>query len=318
MQKLQLSALVTRYAPTPSGYLHIGNVYSFLLTWLLARKNAGQILLRIDDLDRERVRPEYVENIFRVLEWLGMDWDLGPKSADEFQRQYSQEHRMELYRQMLEKLEAQRLVFACDCSRKKLKEIGAGSVYPGTCKKRNLDLAAENVAWRLNTEDPLKLKYQEFGQDTVETTLPASQQYFVVKRRDDIPPYHLASLADDLHFGVNFIVRGHDLYDSTLDQLYLAEKVQAQAFLRSTFFHHPLILDHNVKLSKSQKASPVLDEFYPDKARLFRKLGAWLGLAPDQAGSLEEIARHFSPGLIRDLALPLFNICGIVFTLGWL
>lgn len=305
MQKLQLPALVTRYAPTPSGYLHIGNVYSFLLTWLLARKNAGQILLRIDDLDRERVRAEYIENIFRVLEWLGLDWDLGPKSADEFQRQFSQEHRIGLYRQMLENLQAQRLVFACACSRKLLKDKGTGSVYPGTCKKRNINLAAKNVGWRLNTDEPLRLKYQEFGQGTVETILPASQQYFVVKRRDDLPAYHLASLADDLHFGINFIVRGHDLYDATLVQLYLGEKLEAQAFLRSTCFHHPLILDHNVKLSKSQKASPVLEEFYPDKTRLFRKLGVLLGLAPDQAGSLEDIARHFSPKLIGNLAFPL-------------
>ena len=302
MHKLQLPSLVTRYAPTPSGYLHIGNVYSFLITWLLARKNTGQILLRIDDLDRDRVRPEYVENIFSVLEWLGLDWELGPKSVDEFQSQYSQEHRMGLYRQILEKLKAQHLVFACDCSRKQLRKTEAGPVYPGTCKKRNISLSAENVAWRLNTDEQLKLKHQEYGKGTVETVLPASQQYFVVKRRDGLPAYHLASMADDLHFGVNFIVRGHDLYDSTLAQLYMGEKVQAQGFLRSTFFHHPLILDHNVKLSKSQNASPVLEEFYPDKTRLFRKLGALMGLAPDQAGSLEEIARHFSPKLIRNLA----------------
>ena len=270
----------------------------------MARKNAGQILLRIDDLDQDRVRPEYVENIFRVLEWLELDWDFGPKSAGELKKQYSQEHRMGHYQQMLGELESNGRTFACDCSRKQLREKDAGSVYPGTCKKRNISLSAENVAWRLNTDEPLKLKYQEYGKGTIETKLPASQQYFVVRRRDGLPAYHLASMADDLHFGVNFIVRGHDLYDATLAQLYLAEMLQAQAFMHSTFFHHPLILNHNAKLSKSQKASPVLDEFYPDKKRLFRKVGAWMGLAPDQADSLEEIARYFSPNHIRNLASP--------------
>ncbi|MEQ8535610.1 MAG: glutamate--tRNA ligase family protein, partial [Imperialibacter sp.] len=105
MQKLQLPAPITRFAPTPSGFLHIGNIYSFLITWLLARKNNGQILLRIDDLDQERVRPEYVENIFRTLEWFGLDWDLGPSSVEQFEKEYSQLRRMEWYEAALQKLE---------------------------------------------------------------------------------------------------------------------------------------------------------------------------------------------------------------------
>ncbi len=305
MQKKQLPAIVTRYAPTPSGFLHIGNVYSFLLTWLIARKNAGQILLRIDDLDRERVKMEYVEDIFRVLGWLGLDWDMGPRSVDEFQQRYSQVHRMQHYRQTLDILAEQQLAFACECSRKQLKEMGADLIYPETCKNKEIALDTPDVAWRLNTGMPAALDLNEYNQGKQKVELPPSQQYFIVKRRDGIPAYHLASLVDDVHFKVNFVVRGLDLYDSTVAQLYLAQKLNITSFEQATFFHHPLILEGSEKLSKSQKASSVLADFYPDKANLFRKLGSWMGLLPDQCSSAQEILRHFSESQFPRLSNPL-------------
>ena len=88
----------TRIAPTPSGYLHPGNAWSFLLTWLLARRDGGSIHLRIDDMDTARFRPEYIEDIFASLEWLGLDWDTGPRSLTEIQSTHSQHLRLERYR----------------------------------------------------------------------------------------------------------------------------------------------------------------------------------------------------------------------------
>lgn len=301
-QTISKPALITRFAPTPSGYLHIGNVYSFLLTWLIARKNTGKILLRIDDLDQERVRREYVDNIFRVLDWLELGWDLGPKTPEEFYKEYSQLSRMGLYSEKLTDLQKEGLVFACRCTRKMLRETGAGPAYPGNCKGAGISLDSPDVSWRLDTAEPLRLSFREFAQGEKTDVLPNAQHFFVVKRKDGVPAYHLASLVDDMHFGVNFIVRGQDLYESTLSQLYLAAKAGAAGFAKSTFFHHPLIFEKQAKLSKSQNASPVLTEFYPDKARLFIKLGSWLGLEPDESDSLEAIFKNADTGSFAKIA----------------
>ncbi len=107
----------TRIAPTPSGYLHLGNVLSFALTAALARRSGASILLRIDDLDRERVSREYVEDIFETLNFLGIPWDEGPRNVGEYERAWSQVHRLGMYREALERLRERRKVFACDCSR---------------------------------------------------------------------------------------------------------------------------------------------------------------------------------------------------------
>lgn len=299
LQQLQKPALITRLAPTPSGFLHIGNVYSFLATWLMARKNHGQILLRIDDLDRERVRPEYVENIFRTLEWLGLDWDLGPSGVEEFERHYSQRHRTGLYRQALDELQRSGQVFACDCSRKKLKDLGTDDSYPGICLTRQLNLSGQDVAWRLNTSGTGAVALTTWDGRKQEVPLPPSQAHFIVRRRDEVPAYHLASVVDDVHFGVNTIVRGSDLYDSTLAQLCLAGAMGIRAFSDARFLHHVLILDQGEKLSKSQQSPSVIDGFYPDRARLFRKVGAWLGLEDGQCESLTDMLQFFSAGKLN-------------------
>ncbi|MEQ9098845.1 MAG: glutamate--tRNA ligase family protein [Imperialibacter sp.] len=294
LQKLQLPAPITRFAPTPSGFLHIGNIYSFLFTWLLARKNNGQILLRIDDLDQERVKPEYVENIFRTLEWLGLDWDLGPFSVQQFEKEYSQLQRMELYEAAFQTLEREGAVFGCDCSRKLVKKLIEEHNYEGICQHKGLELHGHDISWRLKTDGMAVVKMKRYKQGLSVEELPYSQSHFVVRRRDGIPAYHLASVVDDGHFGVNTIVRGEDLFESSVAQLYLAEKLGLTAFSEAEFFHHPLIMGGGVKLSKSQRSSAVLDEFSQDKPRLLRKLGSWLALPPEACGSLDELLKAFS------------------------
>ncbi|CAD5270763.1 MULTISPECIES: glutamate--tRNA ligase family protein [unclassified Imperialibacter] len=294
MQKLQLPAPITRFAPTPSGFLHVGNVYSFLITWLLARKNNGQILLRIDDLDQERVRPEYVESIFRTLEWLGLDWDLGPSSVQQFEKEYSQLRRMELYETALQNLKKEEAVFGCDCSRKLVKKLIEEHNYKGICQYKGLDLDDHDISWRLKTDGMAVVQMKRYKQALSVEELPYSQSHFVVRRRDGIPAYHLASVVDDEYFGVNMIARGEDLFESSVAQLYLAEKLGLRAFSQAEFFHHALIMDEGRKLSKSQQSSAVLDEFSQDKAKLLRKLGGWLGVPPEACGSLEEMMKQFS------------------------
>jgi glutamyl-tRNA synthetase len=110
--------LRTRIAPTPSGFLHAGNAVNFLITHELARAARGTLLLRIDDLDAERARPEYLDDIFRSLEWLGIDWDEGPTGPEDFLRNWSQRSRIERYSELLLGLRKGGHLYACECSRK--------------------------------------------------------------------------------------------------------------------------------------------------------------------------------------------------------
>lgn len=243
--------LKTRIAPTPSGYLHLGNVFSFALTAFLAENCGARILLRIDDLDRERVRPEYIQDIFDTLHFLELPWHEGPRDATMFANEYAQEHRMPLYRQALEQLKEDERIFACNCSRKRILAQNEQGIYTGTCIHKHLDPDTTDVSWRLYTPPAAVLQYH--GSDgPAEAVLPATQQYFIVRKKDTFPAYQLASVVDDIFFGVDLTVRGQDLYDSTLAQLYLAQALSKPSFGNTVFYHHDLLLAlSGDKLSKS-------------------------------------------------------------------
>ena len=143
----------TRIAPTPSGFLHLGNVVSFVRTVALGKRMGGKVLLRIDDMDRERVEKEYVQDIFDTLEFLELPWDEGPRNVGEFEREWSQAHRMGLYREALAVLREGRGLFACNCSRAQVLRDSEDGVYSGTCREKGTSLDAENVSWRLRTDE---------------------------------------------------------------------------------------------------------------------------------------------------------------------
>lgn len=241
----------TRIAPTPSGFLHLGNAYSFLLTEALAKKYQANILLRIDDMDRERSEDTYVLDIFDTLNFLGINWQEGPKDMTGFKADFSQIHRLSLYNNILEKLKEKGCVYACTCSRSEILKKNKNGFYDGTCRHKNIPLESGQVNWRLNTSEKLSLRVKTL-QGYTDTFLPDSMNDFVVRKKDGLPAYQLTSLADDLYFEVDLIVRGEDLWASTLAQLYLAAVLNEDRFLNSTFHHHPLLLSHtNEKLSKS-------------------------------------------------------------------
>jgi len=241
----------TRLAPTPSGYLHIGNVLSFAITAALAKQYGAKILLRIDDVDRERTDKKYVQDIFDTLSFIGIPCDEGPWNIAEYENKYSQVHRMGLYRNALDALRAGGHVFACDCSRAQVAAINADSTYPGTCLHKGLALDAENVSWRLNTDANVTLRMKTFD-GVADESLPASMAYFVVRKKDGFPAYQLTSVIDDMHFGIDLVVRGEDLRGSTLAQLYLSQLLGKQDFANVTFYHHPLLTNaQGEKLSKT-------------------------------------------------------------------
>jgi glutamyl/glutaminyl-tRNA synthetase len=239
----------TRLAPTPSGFLHLGNVLSFAITASLARKSGAKTLLRIDDLDQARVNKEYIQDIFDTLNFLEIPWDEGPRDAKEFEEHYSQLHRMDLYRAALKQLADEGLVFACTCSRKQTN---------CTYMDKQIPLDTENASWRLITGIHHQLSVKGYNGETIKAALPAEMKNFIVKKKDGFPAYQLTSVIDDLFYGVDLIVRGDDLWPSTLAQHELALALGKSAFGDIAFYHHPLLMGiSGKKLSKSAGATSV-------------------------------------------------------------
>ncbi|TAE25383.1 MAG: tRNA glutamyl-Q synthetase [Candidatus Kapaibacterium sp.] len=249
----------SRIAPTPSGFLHRGNAFSFVLTWLLTRSSAGGSLhLRIDDLDAERIRPEYIQDIFETLEWLGVDYDSGPRSVQDFDKNWSQKRRVEAYTQALARLREQRLVFACECSRRTVGAFTEQGLYTGICRTKELLFDEPNYAWRFRSESSAESHLVDIVQGEMRLHSTDVIGDAVLRRKDGIPAYHIASLVDDELDGINFIVRGQDLLPSSVVQQALARHLGYEHFLRVAFLHHPLLLDGaSQKLSKSKGADSL-------------------------------------------------------------
>jgi len=241
----------TRIAPTPSGFLHTGNAVSFLLTYCLAKSGNGKLLLRIDDLDRERYRKEYVEDIFYALDWLGIYCDEGPSSVADFENYWSQHKRLSLYEDALKSSLDKERVYACDCTRKNLVASGSYPVYHGKC--RNLKNSfLENSAWRWKIKTDTCIHWADMFRSHIQINLFEQMGDFVVRQKNGLPSYQLGSYVDDLHFNITHIIRGADLLTSTAAQLYMATCWQSTAFQHIHFGHHPLITNKNgQKLSKS-------------------------------------------------------------------
>ncbi len=285
----------TRIAPTPSGLLHEGNGANFLLTYTFAKAYNGHILLRIDDLDAERMRLEYLEDIFRTLDWLGIEWDEGPISVFDFQDNWSQQHRLHLYQNMLKKLCDTEGVYACNCSRKQIKELSINGLYPQTCRFKNINFEEKETAWRIHTAETtiLSFKNYDLNSKTIinnQSTISNTVGDFVIKQKNGLPAYQVASLADDVYFGINFIVRGSDLLPSTGAQIFLAKQLGERQFTESIFIHHGLLTNvQGEKLSKSKGSIALAEWRKAGKTPeiLIKQVAKWLNLP--EIGNLNEI-----------------------------
>lgn len=250
---------VTRFAPSPTGRLHLGHAYSALRAHDYARARGGAFRLRVEDIDPGRVRPEFVDGIFADLAWLGLAWD-----GD----MLFQSQRLDLYRAALDRLRAQGLLYPCFCTRKAIAaEIAAsasaphgpdGPVYPGTCRRlgaaeRDRLAAATPHAWRLDVAAALHPGTLTWCNDGTEVIATPERFGDVVLARKDAPAsYHLAVTIDDAAQGVTDVVRGKDLFEATHVHCLL------QALLglpTPSYHHHPLILgDDGRRLAKSDGA----------------------------------------------------------------
>jgi glutamyl/glutaminyl-tRNA synthetase len=253
-----MSRRLARLAPTPSGYLHRGNAINFLVTARLASLTKARLLLRIDDLDAERVRPEYVEDIFRSLDQLGIRWDDGPSGPGELSEQWSQQLRMPRYLALLEVLRDRGVLYACTCSRKDLRAASQDGQCPGTCRDRGLSLDTPDAAWRLRLPLSSRVKVPPLHGPGWELDLHTAMGDPVLRQRQGRPAYQVASLVDDEHMGVDLVVRGADLLPSSACQLYMAQLVGLPTFAKVRFVHHGLVLDAaGGKLSKSAGAASL-------------------------------------------------------------
>jgi glutamyl-tRNA synthetase/glutamyl-Q tRNA(Asp) synthetase len=231
-------APITRFAPSPTGYLHLGHVVNAIYVWGVTRALGGRVLLRIEDHDRIRSRPAFEASILQDLEWLGFEPDQGLVPV------YRQSDHDRRYRRALEQLRITEQVYACMCSRKEI----SGERYPGTCRGRGIDeTAGRGVRVAL---DPSPERFQDLLLGSIEQ-VPAEQcGDLLVKDRDGHWTYQFAATVDDLLQQVDLVIRGEDLLTSTGRQIKLARMLGRE--MPPYFLHHPLIVkEDGAKLSKA-------------------------------------------------------------------
>lgn len=245
---------VTRFAPSPNGRLHLGHALSAIVAHDLARAGDGRFLLRIEDIDGPRSRPELAEEFRRDLAWLGLAWNEVP----------AQSTRLERYAAAAEALRARGLLYPCTCTRKEIEETGArpgleGLIYPGTCKKRKPD-PARPAAWRLDAEKALALTGPLMWEDALAGPQPVDLSGLgdVVLLRKDLPAsYHLAVTLDDAADGVTLVTRGADLFAAS----HIHRTLQALLGLPvPQWHHHPLLVGPDGEKLAKRRGSPALAE----------------------------------------------------------
>ena len=227
-----------RFAPTPSGDLHLGSLYTAAASYLDARAHGGRWLLRIEDVDVPRAVPGSAEGIIRTLQRFGFEWD------GEIMRQND---RIEDYRAALQGLRDRGLTFECTCSRSQLEDERS---YPGTCRALGRPASA-HTATRLRVE-PEFISFADEIQGTFRQNVAAAVGDLIIKRRDQVFPYLLAVVVDDAAQGVNHVVRGADLLDNTPRQIYLQRCLGLDT---PRYAHVPVLTEaDDTKLAKSRRS----------------------------------------------------------------
>ncbi|MDR2081968.1 MAG: hypothetical protein LBP54_08835 [Campylobacteraceae bacterium] len=260
--------MITRIAPTPSGYIHAGNVLNFTLTYILAKHIGTKIELRIDDIDQNRSKMEYIDDIFKTLQKLELTWDAGAKNRDDFLKNYSFSKKQEIFFAKLNaliKLNPDDF-YICKCPRNK--------PCNGGCAALKLELEKNKTALKMRIKNGAMVK---LGEKIVD--LGKIMGDVTLWQKEGFASYHLASLFSDEERGINFIVRGVDLFDSSALQLYMAKIFGFENFLKTTFVHHPLILDE--KGGKLSKTKGSLSTF--SNGEILQKIAEILGIKEFQA-----------------------------------
>ncbi|MBL9172778.1 MAG: tRNA glutamyl-Q(34) synthetase GluQRS [Verrucomicrobiales bacterium] len=249
-----------RLAPSPTGLLHLGHARTFWTAYQRARSAQGTLILRNEDLDRDRARPEFVAAFIEDLHWFGIQWDEGPDLGGPH-APYDQSRRIPAYRDAFERLRRSGHLFPCTCSRRDIQSALAAPhaadeepVYPGTCRSRDPATipAGTRVSWRFRVPDGLPVSFLDQGAGPQCFTAGADFGDFILWRHDDLPSYQLACVVDDAAMGITEVVRGADLLVSTARQLLI---YQALGLTPPAFHHCPLVTDAaGVRLAKRHDA----------------------------------------------------------------
>ncbi|HEY7724162.1 MAG TPA: tRNA glutamyl-Q(34) synthetase GluQRS [Anaeromyxobacteraceae bacterium] len=283
-----------RFAPTPTGPPHLGNARTALLAWLAARAEGGEMVMRVEDADRPRLRPGMEARILGELRWLGLDWDEGPDVGGP-RGPYRQSERLDLYSAALERLAAAGLAYPCFCSRAEIARAAQaphgpgdeGPRYPGTCRPLGRVERAElrrkrRPAWRFQVPAaPVAFEDRLCGPRSFDVSAETGD--FVLMRADGVPAYQLAAAVDDAAMAITLVVRGDDLLPSTARQLLLHRALGAAP---PAFAHVPLVLGPDgERLAKRHGALSVGDlrERGADPRAVAGFLAALSGLAPPAA-----------------------------------
>ena len=288
-----------RFAPSPTGFLHVGGARTALFNWLFARKQGGVFLLRIEDTDVDRSKPELVEAVIEGIRWLGLDWDEGP---------YYQSQRYELYRAVGERLKESGRAYPCFCSpeelaeRRKLAEKeGRPPGYDGRCRRlppdevtRRLE-KGERHATRFAVPEDGVTGFDDLVFGRVEVANDEIED-FVLFRGDGHPTYHQGVVADDVDMGITHVIRGADHISNTHKQVLLYEALGEKA---PVFAHVPLILGPDrTRMSKRHGATSVTvyaeEGFLPEAFRNFLALLGWSPGDDTELMHTEELIRRFS------------------------
>ena len=299
-----------RYAPSPSGPLHFGNLRTALLAWLQARLTSQPFILRIEDLDLPRTRPGSSEQLIDDLYWLGLDWDEGPDIGGHA-APYYQSQRTTLYEDAFAQLLDQGLIYPCYCSRKDIQHAASaphehGLIYPGTCRDIKQRTRMEKhhpgkvAAWRYKA--PVRtIEFEDRILGNISQSLDREVGDFVIKRADGLFAYQLAVVVDDGLMAITDVVRGADLLDSTARQIALFE---ALGYPTPDFWHVPLMLDDTGARLSKRDGSDSLEAWQQQEksaADLIGHLAFSVGLIDEErAITAEELLQGLTVDLLRD------------------
>jgi glutamyl-tRNA synthetase len=278
-----------RFSPAPTGYLHVGGARAALFNWLYARKTGGTFILRIEDTDADRSRPELIDNIRDSLRWLGMDWD----------EEYHQSDRFDQYLNTVEGFLDRGLAYYCDCTQDQVRErVGAHGGYDGYCRDRNVAKPADGtggVAVRFRTPDEGITGWDDLIRGRVEFD-NANLEDFVIVRSSGVPMFHLANAHDDFDMGITHVVRGEDLVNTVPRVLLLLEALGAGE--PPQYAHLPLIVnEQRKKLSKRRDDVSVSDYtargYLPEAMRNYLITLGWGAKDDIEIRPIEEIIDRF-------------------------
>lgn len=294
--------IIGRFAPSPSGRMHLGNAFSALLAWLAVRKAGGAMVLRLEDLDPARCKREYCAQVEEDFRWLGLTWDIGGSEGGE---QYYQSNRDELYQSYLQKLEQKGLLYPCYCSRNELHAASAPHrsdgvlLYAGTCRTLTEEQRIERAklrcpATRVRVPDEV-ISFKDAIMGEVKQNLASECGDFILRRSDGVFAYQLAVVVDDALMGVNQVVRGEDLLDSTPRQIWLQRQL---GFETPQYGHIPLLYgEDGHRLSKRQKDMDLgaIRRAGATPEQVIGRLAHWAGLIErEQAVSAAELVEEFA------------------------